>query len=204
MENDYQIQTNPTELRALRDARPKSQNMRNALLGCGFLVAMMGSASAMAAIDMFLKVGDIRGESTDARHKDEIDVLSWSWGESNGTVRIGPVALPKTCIQDMQVTKVVDRATPELITKVITGAHMQDAVLSMVRADDQKASGFLVITMQDVTVTSYSTGGTSGQDNLTEKFTLHFASMEGRYYPQNQDGSYGTPVSWDINGGLCR
>lgn len=182
----------------------KLWSMRKVMVGSGLLFAMFGSASSMAAIDMFLKVGDIRGESTDARHRDEINVLSWSWSESNGTTRIGPVTLPKACIQDMQITKFIDRATPQLITNGVTGQLEREATLSMAKIGDQKTADFLVITMRNVAVTSYSTGGNSGQDRLTETFTLHFDSLQGRYYPQNPDGSFGTPVVWDVNGGLCR
>ena len=46
------------------------------------------------AVDMFIKIGDIKGESRDKTHKEEIDVLAWSWGMSNSGSRLQPPVRP--------------------------------------------------------------------------------------------------------------
>ena len=45
------------------------------------------------AADIFAKIGDIKGESLDSKHKDEIEVLSFSWGLTNGA-SVVPAVVP--------------------------------------------------------------------------------------------------------------
>ena len=68
------------------------------------------------AVDMFLKLGDIKGESKDSVHKETIDVLAWSWGASNsGSAQIGGGAgVGKVNVQDLSFTKFVDKASPDI------------------------------------------------------------------------------------------
>ncbi len=69
------------------------------------------------AVDMFLKINDVTGESKDKVHTKEIDVLSWSWGMSNsGSAHVGGGAgSGKVNVQDIQVTKYVDSSSPKLM-----------------------------------------------------------------------------------------
>jgi len=162
-------------------------------------------AAASAATDMFLKLGNIKGESHDAKHKDEIDVLAWSWGESDSTAvrrnRNG-VAAPD-CIQDLSLTKFVDRASPDIILDAVLGRNIQNGTLTMRKAGEHPLE-YLVLTLSDVTISSYSTGGSGGEDRLTENITLHFQRMEGAYRQQQPDGTLGAPITWVITGNSCR
>lgn len=179
------------------------------LRSSGLLVSMTVAASlftaqsAMAAVDMFLKISDIKGESVDATHRDEIQVLAWSWGESTGTARTRRGVLPAACIQDLSLTKYVDSASPQLILNSVTGAVAPEAVLTM-RKDGPSQIEFLVLTMTNVTVVSYSTGGSGGEDRLTESLALRFQSMKGEYRRQKPDGSADAPVVFEVGGGVCR
>src|SRR5262249_43786789 len=143
--------------------------------------------------------------STDKTHKGEIDVLAWSWGESAGTARTRRGVEPVACIQDLSLTKFVDAASPALIVDGITGRLSPTAVLT-VRRSGAMPFEYLPLPMKNVIVTSYQTGGSGGEDRLTENVVLHFDSMQGEYQQQKPDGSLGTPITFTIteNSRGCR
>jgi type VI secretion system secreted protein Hcp len=177
----------------------------------GFLIAFMlvaglfTASNAMAAVDMFLKMTLIKGESKDAVHKDEMDVLAWSWGESSGTARTGKGVLPAACIQDLSLTKYIDSASPQLIMNGVTGVVTPEAVLTMRKATgDGGQIEFLILKMSNVIVSSYSTGGSGGEDRLTENVALHFEAMRGEYRRQKPDGTADAPVIFEVTGGTCK
>ncbi|MCU1382779.1 MAG: Hcp1 family type secretion system effector [Acidobacteria bacterium] len=168
------------------------------------LAACPGVASA--STDMFLKLGDIKGESTDDKHKDEIDVLAWSWGESDGTAparRAKNGLVVPDCIQDISLTKFIDVATPNVIMDAVTGRTVPTATLTL-RKPGRDQQEFLVLTLSNVSISSYSTGGSGGEDRLTENVTLHFQRMDGSYRRQKPDGSLDAPVQWVVANGSCR
>lgn len=174
------------------------------LLGAGiFAAGLLASTPAMAAVDMFIKVGSIIGESTDKQHKGESDVLAWSWGTSKGTARTRRGLLPQTCVQDLSFTKLLDRATPDLILNGVAGPVLDKAVLTMRKPGDSPIE-FLRLEMRNVYVSSYATGGSGGEDRLTENVTLHFESLFGVYRLQNPDGSPGLEVPFEITGGCAQ
>ena len=180
------------------------RRVSSALLAAIVVAAsLVTPSSAVAAVDMFLKVTDIKGESTDIRHKDEIDVLAWSWGTSTGTARTRRGVLPAACIQDLSLTKFVDSASPQLILNGVTGAVAADAVLTMRKAGDKAPLEFLVLKMSNVSVVSYQTGGSGGEDRLTENVALRFESLKGEYRRQKPDGTLDAPILFEVGGGSC-
>lgn len=172
------------------------------LVAAGIVAASVASStSVVSASDMFLKIGDIKGESTDAKHKDWIDVLSWSWGTSTGTGKTKRGTVPAQCIQDMVLTKMVDSSSPQLIMSGVLGEAAKEATLTMRKAGKEQQE-FLVIKMQDVLVSSYQTGGSAGNEaQLMDQLVLHFSSIQGEYRPQRPDGTLGNPVTFQISGG---
>jgi type VI secretion system secreted protein Hcp len=142
------------------------------------------------AVDMFMKIGDLKGESKDKSHKEEIDVLAWSWGMSNsGTSHMGGGAgAGKVSVQDVSFTKYIDKSSTNLIMACCTGKHFDEATLTVRKAGDTPLE-YLVITMKEVMVTAVSTGGSGGEDRLTENVTLNFASFVTAYKPQKADGT---------------
>ena len=142
------------------------------------------------AVDMFLKLGDVKGESSDDAHKDEIDVLAWSWSMSqSGTTHTGTGGgAGKVNVQDLSVTKYIDKASPNLVLACCVGKHYPDALLTVRKAGEQPLE-YLKITMKDVLVTSVTTGGSHGEDRLTETVALNFAEFKIEYAPQKADGS---------------
>jgi type VI secretion system secreted protein Hcp len=176
----------------------KRQSWKGLFTSTVVATSLLAPTTALAAVDMFLKIGNIMGESQDSKHKGEIDVLAWSWGTSTGanTTR---GKLPTACIQDLSLTKFVDSSTPELIMNGMTGEVSPSAVL-VVRKAGTTPIEYLTLTMKNVTISAYSTGGSGGEDRLTENVTLHFESMTGKYVKQKADGSADTPITWDISG----
>jgi type VI secretion system secreted protein Hcp len=154
------------------------------------------------AVDMFIKIGVIKGESKDDTHKDEIDVLAWSWGESNSgtTHQGGGGGSGKVNVQDLSFTKWVDLSTASLMQACTTGQHVDTATLTVRKAGGGVPLEYIIINMQEVMVTSLSTGGSGGEDRLTENVTLNFAKFKYKYVPQGADGAAGTPATfgWDI------
>lgn len=142
------------------------------------------------AVDMFLKLGDIKGESSDSKHKGEIDVLAWSWGVSqSGTTHSGTGGgAGKANVQDLSVTKYVDKGSPTLLLNCCTGKHIKTALLTVRKAGDTPLE-YLKITLDDILITSVSTGGSGGEDRLTENLALNFAKFKVEYTPQKPDGT---------------
>jgi type VI secretion system secreted protein Hcp len=153
------------------------------------------------AYDMFIKIGDIKGEANDSKHKGEIDVLSWSWGLSqSGTAHVGGGAgAGKVNVQDLTLTKYVDRASPTLMMACCNGKHYAEALLT-VRKAGEKPVEYVKIKLTEVLISHVSTGGSGGEDRLTENLTLNFAKVAVDYTPQKADGSPDSPITmaWDI------
>jgi type VI secretion system secreted protein Hcp len=158
------------------------------------------------AVDMFLDIeGEITGEAQDAKHKDEIDVLAWSWGMSqSGSFHVGGGGgAGKANFQDISITKWVDKASPVLMLYTANGDHFPKAVLT-VRKAGKTPLEYIKMTMTKVMVTSVSTGGSGGEDKLTENITLNFSDVKYEYSKQKDDGSGEAPVTmaWDIAGNV--
>ena len=142
------------------------------------------------AADVFAKIGDIKGESTDDRHKDEVELLSWSWGVSQtGTLGAGGGAgVGKASFNDFSFTHHIDKASPNLLKACATGEHIKEATITARKAGKGQQE-FLIIKMNDVIVTQVSSSGTSDSGNTAESVALRFAKVDLEYKPQKQDGS---------------
>jgi type VI secretion system secreted protein Hcp len=153
------------------------------------------------AVDMFLKLDGIKGESVDSKHKDEIAVLAWSWGMSNsGSAHLGGGAgSGKVNVQDLSLTKYIDVSSPDLMLCSCNGKHIAKAQLT-VRKAGENALEYLIIKLEDILVASVSTGGSGGEDRLTENVTLNFAKVDVEYTQQDGKGQAGAKpkMGWDI------
>ncbi len=151
----------------------------------------------MAAVDYFLKIDGIDGESTDDRHKNEIDLLSFSWGLANATSgagRGGAAAAGKAVFQDFHFTTQVNKASPKLFLACATGQHIKEAKLTCRKAGGDQQE-FLTVTMTDVLISSYQQGGASESDVVpTDQVSFNFTKIEVEYVPQKADGSADAPV----------
>ncbi len=154
------------------------------------------------ALDMFFKMDPLKGESRDKTHKEAIDILAWSWGMSNsGSAHVGGGAgAGKVNVQDLSFTKYVDKSTPNLLLAACNGKHFAKAEL-IVRKAGENPVEYVHLELEEVLVTSVSTGGSGGEDRLTENVTINFAKVKWTYVPQKADGTADTkvgPLGWNI------
>ena len=158
------------------------------------------------AVDFFLKVEgpDVEGESMDDQHADEIAISSWSWGMSqSGTMHVAKGGgAGKVNVQDISCTKLVDKATPNLMQHCCKGTQFETATLVC-----RKASGdggqleYLTLVMKHVIITGVQSGGSGGDDNLFENVSLNFGEFSLTYVPQDNDGSALPevgPIGWNM------
>jgi type VI secretion system secreted protein Hcp len=141
------------------------------------------------ASDIFAKIGDIKGESLDSKHKDEIEVLSFSWGVSNsGAISGGGGGgAGKASFHDLSIVHHLDKASPLLFKACATGTHLKEATITQRKAGKGQQDYFIV-KMNDVIITGVTHGGTNDQP-ASESVTLAFAKVELEYKPQKADGS---------------
>jgi type VI secretion system secreted protein Hcp len=153
------------------------------------------------AADIFLKIGDIKGESTDDKHKDTIDVLAWSWGvNQSGSMHVGGGGgAGKASFHDLSFTHHVDKASPVLLKTCAVLEHIKEAQLT-VRKAGKSPQEFLIIKMNDIIVTSVQPSGNGGDGGLVENVALQFAKVDVEYKPQKADGSLdaGIHFKYDI------
>jgi type VI secretion system secreted protein Hcp len=144
------------------------------------------------AVDIFLKLGSLTGESQDSTHKNEIDVVAWGWAMSqSGTMHLGTGGGGgKVAVGDLTIFKYTDKATPTIISACASGTHFPTAVLTVRKAGGKAPLEYYKISLQNVLVTGYSTDdATPDQDRFMESVTLNFEAFHVQYQPQGPDGS---------------
>jgi type VI secretion system secreted protein Hcp len=152
-------------------------------------------------VDMFLYLDGVEGESADTSYKEYMELLGWGWGLSNTgsfhTATGGGTG--KGVCYDISVTKLVDKATPLLALACMSGQHISHGTLVCRRAGGKQVP-YLTITVQNVLVSRYQTGGKSESPSQSETFSLNFAQYIMEYYPQSAQGSSSGSVDggWNI------
>ena len=153
--------------------------------------------------DIFAKIGDIKGESFDDKHKGEIEVLSWSWGvtQSGTMAHGGGGGEGKANFNDFNFTHHIDKASPVLMKACATGEHIKDATIT-VRKAGKGQQEFLIIKMADVIITGVAPSGAGDGAATAEHVAMQFAKVDLEYKPQKQDGSLdaGVHFKYDIKG----
>jgi type VI secretion system secreted protein Hcp len=140
------------------------------------------------AADIFAKLGDIKGESIDDKHKDEIEVLSFSWGvtKAEDTATTGGVG-GKATFHDLSIVHKIDKASPRLLEACATGRHLKEATITHRKAGKGQPE-YLIVKLTDVNVTGVVHGGQSGEPG-SQTISLVFAKVDFEYKPQRADGS---------------
>jgi type VI secretion system secreted protein Hcp len=156
----------------------------------------------MANVDYFLKVDGVDGESTDDKHKGEIELASWSVGGANsGSFSSGGGGgTGKVAMQDFNFVKKTDKASAKLLTACCTGEHIKTVTLVCRKAGGDQQE-FLTVIMSPVLVSSYQTSGAAGSDVIPmEQVSFNFGKIEYKYKEQKPDGSLGGEVvgGWDV------
>lgn len=147
----------------------------------------------MAAVDYFLKIDGVEGESTNSRHPGEIEIESFSWGvtQSGGFVGGGGAGAGKATASPFVIVKRVDKASPVLFLACATGKHIPSATLTAQRSGPNVA--FLQIELKDILISSFKDAGNGGELPL-EEVAFNFARIEYRYVPVLPTGQVGQPV----------
>ena len=150
------------------------------------------------ALKIFLNLTDIKGESADSKHKDEIVVQSWAWGIAQQVIHSGGggSGAGKASFEDLHFTHQIDKASPLLMLACASGRHIRDATLT-VRKAGKTPQEFLIVKLKDVLVTSVDP---AVNDDTHESVTLNFAQVDLEYKPQKADGSLGPGIhfGWDL------
>lgn len=152
------------------------------------------------ASDLFIRIGDIKGESQDDKHKDEIEMLSWNWGLSQpGSIGTGGGGgMGKVSFSDLTFTHYVDKATPNLMKACATGQHIKEAKVT-IRKSGKTPQEFLLITMSDVFITRVEPSGQSGEAGMSEIVCMQFGKVDLEYKPQKADGSLDSGIHFKYN-----
>jgi type VI secretion system secreted protein Hcp len=156
------------------------------------------------AVDMFLEIEKLSGESQDKVHKDQIQILGWSWAVAQtGTSSTGGGASAgKSEHNDLEVRKVIDRASPVLYQWCASGVHIGFVNLTVRKAGGDSLE-YLVIRLEDVIITSFDVGGEPKDDQIQEKIRLNYARASMTYTPQEASGMGGAKISggWNLKEG---
>jgi type VI secretion system secreted protein Hcp len=153
------------------------------------------------AANHFLKfTPDVNGESKQEGYEGQIEVLSYSWGatQAGGFSFGGGGTVSKANMHDLSISYRQCAATPKLMQYCASGKHLDKAELTSLRAAGDTASKYQVVTLEDVVISSYQSGG-SGDDLPIESVSINYAKVDHEYFKQGDDG---TPVSagkgtWD-------
>lgn len=149
------------------------------------------------AVDMYLKIDGIEGESTDSTHRGELEIQSFSFGESNSgsSASGGGAGSGKVSMQDFHFVINYGKHSPKLFEHCATGVHIPKAILTCRKAGGDKME-YLKVTFSDILVSSYQTGASAngGGDLPTDQCAFNFTKIEKEYKEQKPDGSLGGAV----------
>jgi len=150
------------------------------------------------AFDAFLKIDGIPGESQDAKHKGEIDVLSFQWGVAQSTTGGRSSGRPtgRADVQDFTIMKFLDKASPLLFAAACHGDHISSAIFTLRKAGESPID-FYKVTLSDIVITNVSPNGTAGGEVTTpiEEVSFNSSRVEITFTPQDATGSPGQPVT---------
>ncbi len=153
------------------------------------------------AADAYIDIDGIKGESNDKTHKEMIEVLSFSWGASNGASFSHGTGggAGKVSFTDLSIMSMASKASPLLMLACATGSHQKKAMLYVRKAGGEQLD-FYTVELTDVLVATYQTSGSSGGEIPSESFSLAFAKINFEYKPQDEKGGLASPIKagWDV------
>lgn len=155
----------------------------------------------MALVDYFLKIDGIQGESPDAKHPNEIEIETWSWGESNtGTAAHGGgMGAGKVQMGDFRFVMRFNKSSPKLFLACAQGEHIKSAILTCRKAGKEQQE-YLKVTFSDLFVAQFNNQGEAGGGALPyNEISLNFIKVEMEYREQKTDGSLAGAVKAHYN-----
>ena len=154
--------------------------------------------------DVYLKVDGLEGESNDSKHKNEIEVLSFTWGvtqQITGTVSSAGTFTGQRCdMSPLVIQKLFDKASPKASQACAAGDHFASAVLTLCRAGGDKQP-YMEYKLSDVLLSSVQVGGGGEGGVPSESWALQYSKIEMKYTQIGLDGKpagQGAPVGWDL------
>jgi len=158
------------------------------------------------AFDAFLKIEGIPGESTDDKHREWIEVLSYNFSvtqrPSGSASTAGGASAERATFSDFSVVKTLDKASPKLFEACATGRHIPTVTLELCRAGGDKLK-YMEYKLSNVIISMNRPGGTSqaGEALPQEEIAFNYGKIELAYTQQNRaDGSGGGQVAsgWNL------
>jgi type VI secretion system secreted protein Hcp len=151
------------------------------------------------AVDYFLKLDGIQGESTDANHKDEIQIMSFSWGGSNvsSVAGTGGSGAGKVDLSDLSVMIYFDKSTPKFFKSMASGTHIKTGTLSAVKSGTD-GKPYLKVDFKELFVSSLQISASSEIPTVSVSFTYNEIKMD--YSMQNEQGNLTStgPVTYNL------
>lgn len=158
------------------------------------------------AFDAFIKIDGIPGESTDDKHKDWIEILSYSMGISQPTSgsasTAGGASSERAHFQDFSIVKALDKASPKIAQACASGTHVKEVKVELCRAGGDKVK-YMEYKMSNCIISSFRPGGSAhgGETLPLEEVAFNYGKIEFTYTQQKRaDGSGGGNVAagWDL------
>jgi len=181
--------------------RPMAQHNWILVVLIASLVAVLSIPSARGAVDMFLKIEGVPGESTKADHRDWIEILSYSHGVSqpaSGALASGGArSAGRADHSDFSIVKTLDRATPKLNLYCCNGTHIPKVEFELAEPSGDKRV-FFKITLYDVIVTSVKPTGSAASDRPTEEVTLNYSRITWQYTLFGPGDPTHYEAEWDV------
>lgn len=166
------------------------------------LAAGHSGAGYHRGVPYFLKIEGIAGESTDAKHKGEIEVESFSWGvsQSASPSPAGGGGAGKATFDDLHVVTPFGAASPRLFEACATGRHLPSAVLTGRHAGGKAQLEFVTLTLSDVLVRTYRSGAPNPEVVPSDEFSLACSKLQIEHKAQLPTGAPGaaTVAGFDI------
>lgn len=153
------------------------------------------------AIDIFLKIDGINGESKDSNHKEWIDVQDFTWGASQPATLTsgGGGGAGKVNFQDLKVTAAIDKSAPIILKHSAIGRHIPKLEISVCKAGGEQIE-YSRITLEDVIVTGVEFEGSKSNEVLFVNYSFQAVKVKNQYWEQTERGGRGpeTQMAYDI------
>jgi type VI secretion system secreted protein Hcp len=150
---------------------------------------------------IYLKIAEIKGEARAKNHENEIELTSWSWGE---TQSVFPSETRKAggsvSMRDFQLTAVTFCASAQFLLHCAAAKRLKTAIIICEQDQGGNKHVYLTITLSNVVIGSYDIEGSASQNHATDRLTLKFTKIEFNYTPMKSEGNPGGnySCSWDL------
>jgi type VI secretion system secreted protein Hcp len=151
----------------------------------------------MQAPHFFLKIQEIKGDARPKSHENEIEIVSWSWGQ---TQSVFPSEARKSggsvSMRDLQFTAVTGAASSQLLLHCAAAKRLKSAILTCEQDRGNTRHKYLTVTLSNVVISSFDIEGSSGADLPLDRVTLKFTKLEFAFTPL-AGGNF--TCSWDLS-----